>query len=163
MIPLFFYKTEQNFKLRKTSFLLLYRLTAGCPYSIIQIIAKLIIVKLTIAGRMDYFADSVSCDGCKSAFRTAGGPYPYSTQEGLSPGQPKILSYLIQHNQCRQKDLATYYNIEPATVSRLLANMEEKGLVQRESRQGEQTIGNCGNYKKGRTGFCPHAGSFCQD
>ena len=65
-----------------------------------------------------------------------GAAYPYLTQEGLSPGQPKILSYLIQHNQCRQKDLATYYNIEPATVSRLLANMEEKGLVQRESRQG---------------------------
>lgn len=81
-----------------------------------------------------------------------GAAYPYLTQEGLSPGQPKILSYLIQHNQCRQKDLATYYNIEPATVSRLLANMEEKGLVQRESRR-RQTIATVAITKKGEQVF----------
>lgn len=63
---------------------------------------------------------------------------PYLAQEGLSPGQPKILSYLVQHDQCKQRDLADYYNIEAATVSRLLANMEEKGLIRRESRQGEK-------------------------
>lgn len=78
-----------------------------------------------------------------------GAAYPYLTQEGLSPGQPKILSYLIQHNQCRQKDLATYYNIEPATVSRLLANMEEKGLVRRESRQGDKRSATVAITKKG--------------
>ena len=73
--------------------------------------------------------------------------------EGLMPGQPKILSYLIQHNQCRQKDLATYYNIEPATVSRLLANMEEKGLVQRESRQGDKRSATVAITKKGEQVF----------
>ena len=82
-----------------------------------------------------------------------GAAYPYLTQEGLSPGQPKILSYLIQHNQCRQKDLATYYNIEPATVSRLLANMEEKGLVQRESRQGDKRSATVAITKKGEQVF----------
>ena len=82
-----------------------------------------------------------------------GAAYPYLTQEGLSPGQPKILSYLIQHNQCRQKDLATYYNIEPATVSRLLANMEEKGLVQRESRQGDKRSATVAITKKGSCSF----------
>ena len=64
--------------------------------------------------------------------------YPYLGQEGLSPGQPKILIYLMQHDQCKQKELADYYKIEPATVSRLLANMERKGLIRRESRQGDK-------------------------
>ena len=63
---------------------------------------------------------------------------PYLAKEGLSPGQPKILAYLIQHDQCKQRDLADYYNIEAATVSRILSNMEEKGLIRRESRPGEK-------------------------
>lgn len=64
--------------------------------------------------------------------------FPYLAREGLSPGQPKILAYLVQHDRCKQRELADYYNIEAATVSRLLSNMEEKGLVHRESRQGEK-------------------------
>ncbi|MDD3192520.1 MAG: MarR family transcriptional regulator [Oscillospiraceae bacterium] len=79
-----------------------------------------------------------------------GAMYPYLAQEGLSPGQPKILSYLTQHDQCRQRDLADYYNIEPATVSRLLANMEEKGLVRRESRQGDKRSATVAITDKGK-------------
>lgn len=58
---------------------------------------------------------------------------PYMTQLGLSEGQPKILCYVRLHDGCLQKDLADWYNIKPATVSRLLNNMEEQGLLRRET------------------------------
>jgi len=78
---------------------------------------------------------------------------PYLAQEGLSPGQPKILAYLIQHDRCKQRELADYYNIEAATVSRLLSNMEEKGLVRRESREGEKRASTVAITDAGRRVF----------
>ena len=50
---------------------------------------------------------------------------------GLSPGQPKILLRLGEKNGCRQKDLAEFCEIEPATVSKLLTGMETAGLIER--------------------------------
>lgn len=52
---------------------------------------------------------------------------------GLSPGQPRILNYLSRRNNCMQKEIARALDIEPATVSRILNNMVEAGLVQRSS------------------------------
>lgn len=56
---------------------------------------------------------------------------PRLPEVGLSSGQPKILHYLIGHNHCMQKDLAENCDIEPATVSRLMENMEQAGLIKR--------------------------------
>ncbi|HWR22336.1 MAG TPA: MarR family transcriptional regulator [Feifaniaceae bacterium] len=56
---------------------------------------------------------------------------PGMTDIGLSPGQPKILNYLSRRNNCMQKDIAEALDIEPATVSRILNNMVEAGLVRR--------------------------------
>ena len=50
---------------------------------------------------------------------------------GLSPGQPKILNILTMRGECLQKDLAEACDIEPATVSKLLNNMEENHLITR--------------------------------
>lgn len=43
---------------------------------------------------------------------------------GLSPGQPKILKHLLEQDRCMQKELAEECGIQPATVSRLIDNME---------------------------------------
>ncbi len=56
---------------------------------------------------------------------------PGMIEIGLSPGQPKVLVYVSQHNHCMQKDVAEALNIEPATVSQILKNMEQSGLVSR--------------------------------
>lgn len=56
---------------------------------------------------------------------------PYMKDIGLSAGQPKILNYLVAHAECTQKDIAKGCDIEPATVSKLLDNMETSGLVER--------------------------------
>lgn len=49
----------------------------------------------------------------------------------LSPGQPKILEYLLSHDGSVQKDIAEACLIEQATVTSLLAGLEKSGLVKR--------------------------------
>lgn len=53
---------------------------------------------------------------------------------GLSPGQPKILEYLAEYGEHEQKDIATYREIEPATVGSILLRMETAGLIARRNR-----------------------------
>ncbi len=50
---------------------------------------------------------------------------------GLSTGQPKILEYLSRQDSRMQKDIAAALDIEPATVSQILYNMEQAGLIKR--------------------------------
>jgi len=50
---------------------------------------------------------------------------------GLSAGQPKVLAYLSRQNNCMQKDIAAALDIEPATVSQILNNMNQAGLIKR--------------------------------
>ena len=51
----------------------------------------------------------------------------------LTQGQPKVLHYLAKHAPCRQIEIARSCNIEAATTSKLLDNMEAKGLICREA------------------------------
>lgn len=62
---------------------------------------------------------------------------PGMVKIGLSPGQPKVLDYLSCHDRCMQKEIAEAFDIEPATVSQILVNMEQAGLVRR-SAPGER-------------------------
>jgi len=56
---------------------------------------------------------------------------PEMAEIGLSVGQPKVLDYLSRRNNSMQKDIAAALDIEPATVSQLLGNMEQAGLIKR--------------------------------
>ena len=56
---------------------------------------------------------------------------PLMTAIGLSPGQPKVLSFLAVHQECLQKDLAAACDIEPPTISRMLDNLKKKRLIVR--------------------------------
>ena len=56
---------------------------------------------------------------------------PGMTEMGLSPGQPKVLGYLTRQDGCMQKDIAAALDIEPATVSQILTNMAQNGLIVR--------------------------------
>lgn len=57
---------------------------------------------------------------------------------GLSPGQPKVLDFLIDHPGCDQKTIAAHCEIEPATLGAILLRMEEKGLIQRRHPPGNR-------------------------
>ena len=57
---------------------------------------------------------------------------------GLSPGQPKVLEYLFQYGESDQKTIASYCEIEPATVGSILTRMEAAGLIQRGRHEGNR-------------------------
>jgi len=75
---------------------------------------------------------------------------PYMSSIGLTPGQPKILEFLASNNHCMQKDLACACDIEPATVSSLLNNMEREGLIERTSIKGNKRALSISITDKGR-------------
>lgn len=57
---------------------------------------------------------------------------------GLTPGQPKILDFLMRCEEADQKTIAAYCEIEQATVGSILLRMENAGLVQRRQKEGNR-------------------------
>ena len=57
---------------------------------------------------------------------------------GLTAGQPKVLDYLGIHNGSMQKNIANGCQIDPATLTGLLNRMEEKGLLERRTKDGNR-------------------------
>ncbi len=52
---------------------------------------------------------------------------------GLTPGQPKVLDYLLHHDGAIQKEIATFCHIEPASLTAILNGMENKGYIERKT------------------------------
>lgn len=69
---------------------------------------------------------------------------PCLGQIGLGSGQPKLLTYLSVHGPCRQKELADYFDVDPANVSRMLDSLEKGGFILRQadgsSRRCDQVV-----------------------
>lgn len=61
-------------------------------------------------------------------------------QHGISRGQPKILGFLSENNGCIQKELALHCHVEPATVTKLLENMERDGLIERKTSTEDRRV-----------------------
>lgn len=57
---------------------------------------------------------------------------------GLSPGQPKVLDFLLQYGEADQKTIAAYCEIEQTTVGSILLRMENAGLVLRRQKDGNR-------------------------
>ena len=57
---------------------------------------------------------------------------------GLTAGQPKVLDFLRTHGEADQKTIASYCEIEPATVGSILLRMERSGLVVRQQHAGNR-------------------------
>ena len=56
---------------------------------------------------------------------------PCMGELGLGPGQPKLLGYLVKGGPCRQRELADYFGIDPAAVSRMLDSLAKGDFIQR--------------------------------
>lgn len=56
----------------------------------------------------------------------------------LRPGEPKILEYLLEHEPCEQKQIATGCSLDPASVTGILKRMEERDLITREMKHGNR-------------------------
>ncbi len=57
---------------------------------------------------------------------------------GLTPGQPKILDFLLQYEEADQKTIASHCEIEQTTVGSILLRMETAGLVRRRQKDGNR-------------------------
>ena len=57
---------------------------------------------------------------------------------GLTLGQPKVLDFLREKDGAAQKEIAAACHIEPASLTTILNGMEEKGLIQRKSLNGNR-------------------------
>ena len=57
---------------------------------------------------------------------------------GLTAGQPKVVEFLSQHGEADHKTIASYCEIEPATVGSILLRMERAGLVVRRQKEGNR-------------------------
>ena len=57
---------------------------------------------------------------------------------GLTSGQPKILEFLQKYKEADQKTIASYCEIEQATVGSILLRMETAGLVVRRQKEGNR-------------------------
>lgn len=54
---------------------------------------------------------------------------PHMAELGLGPGQPKLLRYLAARGPSRQKQLAEYFEVDPAAVSRMVESLKKGGFV----------------------------------
>lgn len=50
---------------------------------------------------------------------------------GLGRGQPKILKYLLTFGESSQNDIATYFNVDPASISRMAEILQKNGFIER--------------------------------
>lgn len=75
---------------------------------------------------------------------------PMGTALGLGAGQPKLLSYLSAHGSCMQKELADYFEVDPAAVSRMLAALERGGFITRDAGAPRRRCGLVELTDKGR-------------
>ena len=57
---------------------------------------------------------------------------------GLEPGQPKLLEYLSRYGPCPQRELADFFEIDSAAVSRMLDGMERGGFITRRTNQASR-------------------------
>ena len=75
----------------------------------------------------------------------------------LTPGQPKILDYLQNHNGCVQKEIAKGCHIEPASITVILKGMESKGYIERKMLNGDRRSLYVFLTEKGKSAFLHHA------
>ena len=55
--------------------------------------------------------------------------HPFMASIGLGTGQPKLLSYLAEYGSSSPRDMADFYELDPAGVSRMLDALAGKGFV----------------------------------
>ena len=49
---------------------------------------------------------------------------------GMGPGQPKLVVYIALHGASTQREVADFFELDPATTCRMLEALEREGLVQ---------------------------------
>ena len=56
---------------------------------------------------------------------------PCLAELGLGAGQPKLLGYLSRNGASSQRQIADYFEIDPAAVCRMLDSLQKNGFITR--------------------------------
>lgn len=75
---------------------------------------------------------------------------PCLGKAGLEIGQPKLLGYLSAHGPCRQNQLADYFEIDSAAVSRMVDSLEKGGFLTRKTDEQNRRSNRIAITEKGR-------------
>ena len=70
-------------------------------------------------------------------------------------GQPDILSYLLSHGDCSQKELADSLGISPASIATSLKRMSKAGYIERTPDENDRRINHIRVTSQGRDIFFP--------
>ncbi len=73
-----------------------------------------------------------------------------TTQLGLTPGQPKVLEYLLEHDGACARAICQEFAIDKSTMASILPRMEKAGLVRRESSETDRRTSLIWLTEKGR-------------
>lgn len=73
-----------------------------------------------------------------------------AAENGLYPGQPKILEYLIENDGCIARDICQGCVLDKSTMTSLLARMEKQGLIMRKESAGDRRAQHIYMTRKGR-------------
>ena len=57
---------------------------------------------------------------------------PQREELGLGRGQPRILGYLLEHGPSSQSDIASYFDTDPASISRMTEALRLNGFLTRQ-------------------------------
>ncbi len=52
---------------------------------------------------------------------------------GLGAGQPKVLAFLAARGPQSQREIADYFDVDPANISRMVESLERGGFVRRQA------------------------------
>ena len=66
---------------------------------------------------------------------------PFLDEMGLGSGQPKLITYLAKHGPCHQRQLADYFEVDPAAICRMLDSLEKGGFIIRQVDQNNRRAG----------------------
>ncbi len=73
-----------------------------------------------------------------------------TTQLGLTPGQPKVLEYLLEHDGACARAICQEFAIDKSTMASILPRMEKAGLVRREANEADRRTSSIWLTEKGR-------------
>ena len=59
---------------------------------------------------------------------------------GLVVGQPKLITYLACHGPCGQRELAEYFEVDSAAVSRMVDSLENGRFYHQAAQRGEPAV-----------------------
>src|SRR5690625_163971 len=94
----------------------------------IRYLIRYLIIKLTEEQTMTKIFHKLINQTVNAHFKRSTNQF---AELGLSSGQPKVLERLVGIEGCMQKELAEACEVEPATMTSILPNMEKKGVIKR--------------------------------